>query len=93
MWRLEWRTLHVHVQNVGNGRGKSLSQWTQTPTCAWTLRGGRAFCLLYQLYCVQCLPQVLGYLASSGPQAAHIAVRPPESLRMGVEVSAVGYAG
>jgi hypothetical protein len=31
-------------------------------------------------YCVQCLPQVLGYLASSGPQAAHIAVlvvRPP----------------
>ena len=23
MWRLEWRTLHVHVQNVGNGRGKS----------------------------------------------------------------------
>ena len=41
-------------------------------------------------YCVQCLPQVLDYL---GSQAAHIAVRPPESLRMGVEVSAVGYAG
>jgi hypothetical protein len=23
MWHLEWRALHIHVQNVGNGRGKS----------------------------------------------------------------------
>jgi hypothetical protein len=23
MWHLEWRALHIHVQNVGNGKGKS----------------------------------------------------------------------
>ena len=44
-------------------------------------------------YCVQCLPQVLGYLASSGPQAdAHRGIG-CETARMDVEVSAVDYAG